>query len=104
MLTSPRRPIPRHSEPVTASLAWESVPSQKEKRIAASLRAAKHVPLGVLLGMTGAGFIDTLRKKTGSAGLFLINTKIHRETGGKRIDNVEKIWYNDLLYIGGMAL
>ncbi|MEI3091976.1 MAG: hypothetical protein V8S83_06680 [Oscillospiraceae bacterium] len=26
--------------------------------------------LGVLLGMTGAGFIDTLRKKTGFAGLF----------------------------------
>ena len=54
--------------------------------------------------MTGAGFIDTLSKKTGFAGLFLINTKIHRETGGKRVDNVKKIWYNDLLYIGGMAL
>ena len=34
-----------HSEPVTVSLAWESA-SKKGERIAASLRAAKQVPLG----------------------------------------------------------
>jgi len=47
-------------------------------------------------------FFDRLRPA--SPVFFLINTKIHRETGGKHIDNVEKIWYNDLLYIVGMAL
>ena len=52
------------------------------------------------LAMTG--FFDRL-KRPASPVFFLINTKIHRETGGKRIDNVEKIWYNDLLYIGRVA-
>ena len=58
--------------------------------------------IGHWFGMTGAGFIDT-QKRPASPVFFLINTKIHRETGGKRIDNVEKIWYNDLLYIGRVA-
>ena len=58
--------------------------------------------IGHWFGMTGAGFIDT-QKRPASPVFFLINTKNHRETGGKRIDNVEKIWYNDLLYIGRVA-
>ena len=64
------------------------------------------VPQGHLLRgadwLAMTDFFDKLRPA--SPVFFLINTKIHRETGGKRIDNVEKIWYNDLLYIGGMAL
>ena len=84
------------------SCAFRRFPPEKitDSHVASRREASA---LGVLLGMTGA-WVYRHAEKTGSAGLFLINTKIHRETGGKRIDNVEKIWYNDLLYIGGMAL
>ena len=40
---------------------------ETDSRVASRREASA---LGVLLGMTGAGFIDTLRKKTGFAGLF----------------------------------
>ena len=34
---------------------------------------------------------------------FVIIQKTTGKTGGKPIDNMEKNWYNDLLYIGKVA-
>ena len=53
--------------------------------------------------MTGAGFIDTLRKKTGFAGLFSYKYKNPPGDRWKNIDKPQKIWYNDLLYIEKVA-
>ena len=96
-----------HCEPVL-TLAWQSVSKTYKscafRRFLPEKITDSHTSdIGHWFGKTGA-WVYRHAEKTGFAGLFsYINTKIHRETGGKRIDNVEKIWYNNLLYIGRVA-
>ena len=52
--------------------------------------------------------LNNEQKKTRPWGLptgefFVIIQRSTGKTGGKPIDNVEKNWYNDLLYIGKVA-